>query len=73
MGYLLNIGRSLSLSNKPDNIEYKRDDGSSIKNVMVKIAADITDSEGNLLYNLDDLIENSLVFWEQIIKKYNIT
>lgn len=68
-----NIGRALSPSNKPDNVRYEKSDGSAIMNVMVKITADITDSQGNLLYRLDELVENSLNFWEQIIKKYNIT
>lgn len=68
-----NIGRALSPSNKPDNIRYEKSDGSTIMNAMVKITADITDSQGNILYRLDDLVENALNFWEEIVKRYNIT
>ena len=68
-----NIGRSLSPSNKPDNIRYENSDGSALVNFMAKITADITDSQGNILYRLDDLVENALNAWEQIIKKYSIT
>lgn len=68
-----NVGRSLSPSDKPDNIRYEKSDGSAIMNLMTKITADITDSQGNILYQLNDLIENALSAWEQIIKKYNIT
>jgi hypothetical protein len=68
-----NIGRVLSPSNKPDNIRYEKSDGSAIMNAMVKITADITDSQGNILYQIDDLVENALNIWEQIIKKYKIT
>ena len=50
-----------------------RSDGAIIKNCMGTIVADITDAEGNLLYRLDDLIENALSAWENVIKKYNIT
>lgn len=68
-----NVSRALSTSNKPDNIRYKKSDGSQLLNAMVKITADITDSQGNHLYGLDELVENSLIFWEQIIRKYNLT
>lgn len=67
-----NISRALSPSNKPDNIRYEKDDGSEIINAMIKITADITDSKGNILYQLDDLVENALDVWEKTIKKYNI-
>ncbi len=67
-----NVGRALSPSNKPDNVRYERSDGSAMMNMMVKITADINDSQGNLLYRLDDLVEGALGTWEQIIKKYNI-
>ena len=68
-----NVGRVLSPSNKPDNIRYEKGDGSAIMNAMVMIRADITDSQGNILYRLNDLVENALNFWEQIIEKHNIT
>jgi len=68
-----NVGRALSTSNKPDNTRYEKGDGSAIMNMMVMIRADITDSDGNILYRLDDLVANALNTWEQIIKKYNIT
>jgi hypothetical protein len=68
-----NVGRALSVSNKPDNIRYEKSDGSAIMNAMVKIRADITDSQGNILFRLDDLVGNALDIWEQTIKKYNIT
>lgn len=68
-----NVSRSLMRSNKPDNIRVERSDGAAIQNAMVSITADITDSNGNLLCQLDDLIENALNNWEGIIKKYNIT
>ena len=67
-----NVGRSLSPLNNPDNIRYQKSSGSAIVNMMVKITADITDSQGNILYRLDDLVENALGDWEQIIKKYKI-
>ncbi len=67
-----NVSRALSPSNKPDNIRYERSDGSAIMNMMVKVTADINDSQGNLLYRLDDLVEGTLGAWEQIIKKYDI-
>jgi hypothetical protein len=67
-----NISRSLSPSNNPDNIKYENDDGSVAMNVMAKITADITDSEGNFLYRLDKLVENTLDVWEQVIKKYSL-
>lgn len=67
-----NIGRALTISNKPDDITIKRDDGAAIKNMMTIITADITDSSGNLLCRLDFLIENALSDWNKIIKKYNI-
>ena len=66
-----NISRTLSPSNKPDNIRHERTDGSAMMNMMVKITADITDSQGNHLYRLDDLVEGALSAWEQIIDKYN--
>ena len=67
-----NVGRALSPSNKPDNIRYELSDGSAMMNVMVIITADVTDSKGNLLCRLDELIGNAQKAWEQIIKKYNI-
>ena len=67
-----NISRSLRPSNKPDNIRVERSDGAAILNAMTSITADIADSNGNLLCQLDDLVENALNNWEQIIKKYNI-
>jgi len=67
-----NIGRSLRPSNKPDNIRVERSDGAAIQNVMTSITADITDSNGNFLCRLDDLVENALNDWEGIIKKYNV-
>ncbi len=70
---ITNIGRALSPSNKPDNIRHERSDGSSMMNIMVKITADITDSQGDILYRLDDLVENALRAWEQIIIKHNLT
>ena len=60
-------------SNKKDNITITRSDGAAIHNCMTTIVAEITDSKGNLLYYLDDLINNALNDWENIIKKYNIT
>ncbi|MFH2136741.1 MAG: hypothetical protein ABII19_03900 [Patescibacteria group bacterium] len=68
-----NISRSLTPSNKPDNIRVEKSDGSAILNAMTSITAEITDYTGNLLCHLDDLVENALNIWEQIIKKYNIT
>lgn len=65
-----NISRTLSPSNKPDNIRHEGVDGSVMVNMMVKITADITDSQGNILYPLDDLVEGALSAWEQIIEKY---
>ncbi len=69
---ITNIGRALSPSNKPDNIRHERSDGTVMLNMMVRITADITDSEGNTLYQLDDLVESALSVWEQIIIKYNL-
>jgi len=68
-----NIARALTASNKKDNVTVKRSDGAGIHNCMTTIVAEITDSKGNLLYYLDDLINNALNNWENIIKKYNIT
>jgi len=67
-----NIGRSLGRSNKPDNIRVVRSDGALIQNAMTSITANITDSHGNFLCRLDDLVNNALKDWETIIKKYNI-
>ena len=67
-----NVGRTLSPSDKPDNIRHERNDGSAMMNMMVKITADITDPQGNLLYRLDDLVEGALSAWEQTVEKYNI-
>lgn len=67
-----NISRSIGPSNKPDNIKVERSDGAAVLNVMAFITAEITDSGGNLLCRLDDLIENALTKWENVIKKYNI-
>lgn len=67
-----NISRSLSTSNKPNNVRYERSDGSAIMNMMIRITADITDSQGNILCRLDELVNNALQVWEQTIKKYNI-
>mgnify|MGYP001189042920 CR=1 FL=1 len=67
-----NVGRVLSPSNKPDNIRHQKNDGSAMMNMMVRMTADITDSKGNLLYHLNDLVEGALGAWEQIIKKYGI-
>lgn len=67
-----NVSRVLTISDKPDNILYKRSDGSTMKNCMIKIVADVTDSKGNHLFRLDELIDNALIVWENIIKKYNI-
>ncbi|PIR76340.1 MAG: hypothetical protein COU32_02550 [Candidatus Magasanikbacteria bacterium CG10_big_fil_rev_8_21_14_0_10_42_10] len=68
-----NIGRALCVSDKPDNIIYKGPNGSQMKNCMTKIIAEITDSKGIFLCYLDDLINDALNDWENIIKKYNIT
>lgn len=68
-----NVGRVLTVSNKPDNIRVERSDGAAVQNVMTQTTADITDSNGNLLCKLDDLIENALSSWESIIKKYHIS
>lgn len=68
-----NIGRALTVSNKKDNVRITRSDGAAIQNCMTTIVAEITDSKGNFLYRLDDLINNTLDDWENIIKKYNIT
>ncbi|MFA4999219.1 MAG: hypothetical protein WC519_00575 [Parcubacteria group bacterium] len=67
-----NISRYLGPSNKPDNFRVERSDGASIQNAMTSITADITDSQGNILCSLDDLVKNTLDNWERIIKKYNI-
>ena len=67
-----NINRGFTASDRADNLLVKKSDGSSMKNCMVKIIADITDNNGNFLYRLDDLVENALSDWEKIIKKYNI-
>jgi hypothetical protein len=67
-----NIGRALGPSNKPDNVRVERSDGAAIQNAMTSITADITDFNGSLLFQLDDLVENALINWERIIKKYNI-
>ncbi len=37
-------------------------------NVMVKITADITDSQENVLYRLDDLAEGALGAWGKLLK-----
>ena len=68
-----NVARALTASNKKDNITVTRSDGAEIHNCMTTIVAEITDSKGNLLYYLDDLINNALNDWKNIIKKYNIT
>jgi hypothetical protein len=67
-----NIGRSLTVSNKPDNIRFEKNDGSAIQNMMISIDADIVDSANNLLCRIGDLVENALNAWNTIIQKYNI-
>lgn len=41
-------------------------------NMAIVITADVVDNQGNLLYDLSNLIDKSLSIWESIITKYNL-
>ena len=69
-----NINRHLSMSGNDSSviIDQRTNQIKSTGDSKIVITANITDSKGRILFKLDELVDNSINKWEEIIKKYNI-
>ena len=67
-----NIRTAISPSDKPDNVRYSGPGGSAAYNVMISIRADIVDSTDQHLFTLDELLNQAIKDWENIIKIFGI-
>lgn len=68
-----NVHLVMTVSNRKNNFYVERNDGAAVQNIMSVIVADITDSTGNIICRLDELVDNALADWEKIIRTYRPT
>lgn len=67
-----NLQIGISPSDRPDNITYAASNGTKALNVMISINADVIDSSGIKICTLDQLIDQAVNDWEEIINNFNL-
>lgn len=67
-----NVRSSLIPTSKPDNIRYSASDDSAVLNMMISVSADIVDFNQQHILTFDELINQTIKEWEDIIRKFQI-